>query len=109
CEEVLLASEVPNAMRRAFTQVKNGRPRPVLVEFPVDIFPEEVAEPLAYTPALRAKSGPDARAGADVARLLIDAQRPVLYAGQGVHYAQAWRQLEEPAELLEAPGGAELQ
>ena len=109
CEEVLLASEVPNAMRRAFTQVKNGRPRPVLVEFPVDIFPEEVAEPLAYTPALRAKSGPDARAVADVARLLIDAQRPVIYAGQGVHYAQAWRQLRELAELLEAPVTTSLQ
>src|SRR6201982_9104 len=62
CEEVLPASEVPNAMRRAFTQVRNGRPRPVLVEFPVDIFPEEVAEPLTYRPALRTRSGPDPRA-----------------------------------------------
>jgi thiamine pyrophosphate-dependent acetolactate synthase large subunit-like protein len=109
CEEVLLASEVPNAMRRAFTQVKNGRPRPVLVEFPVDIFPEEVAEPLAYRPALRTRSGPDARAVAEVARVLVDAQRPVIYAGQGVHYAQAWRQLRELAELLEAPVTTSLQ
>ena len=37
---------VPEAMRRAFTQVKNGRPRPVLVEFPVDVFQEDVPEPL---------------------------------------------------------------
>ncbi|HXJ77130.1 MAG TPA: thiamine pyrophosphate-requiring protein [Candidatus Methylomirabilis sp.] len=109
CEEVLLAAEVPNAMRRAFTQVKNGRPRPVLVEFPVDIFPEEVAEPLAYTPTLRARSGPDPRAVAEVARVLVDAQRPVIYAGQGVHYAQAWRQLRELAELLEAPVTTSLQ
>jgi acetolactate synthase I/II/III large subunit len=109
CEEVLLASEVPNAMRRAFTQVKNGRPRPVLVEFPVDIFPEEVAEPLAYRPALRTRSAPDARAVAEVARVLVDAERPVIYAGQGVHYAQAWRQLRELAELLEAPVTTSLQ
>jgi thiamine pyrophosphate-dependent acetolactate synthase large subunit-like protein len=109
CEEVLLASEVPNAMRRAFTQVKNGRPRPVLVEFPVDIFPEEVAEPLAYKPALRARSGPDARAVAEVARVLVDAERPVIYAGQGVHYAQAWSQLRQLAELLEAPVTTSLQ
>src|SRR5207253_2791988 len=40
CEQVTLAGEIPNIMRRAFTQVKNGRPRPVLVEVPVDIFQE---------------------------------------------------------------------
>src|SRR5215471_20157803 len=109
CEEVLLAGEVPHAMRRAFTQVKNGRPRPVLVEIPVDLFGEEVPEPLAYRPALRARSGPDSRAVAEVARVLVDAQRPVIYAGQGVHYAQAWRQLRELAELLEAPVTTSLQ
>ncbi|HET6319772.1 MAG TPA: thiamine pyrophosphate-dependent enzyme, partial [Chloroflexota bacterium] len=31
------------------------------------------------------------------------AERPVIYAGQGVHYAKAWKQLKELAELLEAP------
>src|SRR6266498_4727942 len=44
CEQVTLAGEVPNAMRRAFTQVKNGRPRPVLVETPLDIFQEDVPD-----------------------------------------------------------------
>src|SRR6266705_6968514 len=41
-EQVILPSSVPDAMRRAFTQVKNGRPRPVLVELPVDVMREEV-------------------------------------------------------------------
>src|SRR5262249_6830501 len=109
CEQVMLAAEIPNAMRRAFTQVKNGRPRPVLVEVPVDLFQEDVAEPIAYKPALRTRTGPDPRAVADVARVLVDAERPVLYAGQGVHYAQAWRQLRELAELLEAPVTTSLQ
>src|SRR2546425_12911846 len=36
-EQVILPQHVPDAMRRAFTQVKNGRPRPVLVEIPVDV------------------------------------------------------------------------
>jgi acetolactate synthase I/II/III large subunit len=109
CEEVLLASEVPNAMRRAFTQVKNGRPRPVLVEFPVDLFQEDVAEPLAYKPTLRTRSAPDPQAVTEVARVLIGAERPVIYAGQGVHYARAWRELRELAELLEAPVTTSLQ
>jgi thiamine pyrophosphate-dependent acetolactate synthase large subunit-like protein len=109
CEQVTLAGEVPNVMRRAFTQVKNGRPRPVLVEVPIDIFQEEVPEPLVYKPALRTRTAPDPQAISDVARVLLDAQRPVIYAGQGVHYARAWRQLGELAELLEAPVTTSLQ
>ena len=109
CEQVTLAGEVPNAMRRAFTQVKNGRPRPVLVETPLDIFQEDVPEPLAYKPALRTRTAPDPQAVAEVARVLVDAQRPVIYAGQGVHYARAWDPLRELAELLEAPVTTSLQ
>lgn len=41
-EQVTLASVVPDALRRAFTQAKNGRPRPTLVEIPTDVFAETV-------------------------------------------------------------------
>jgi acetolactate synthase I/II/III large subunit len=109
CEQVTLAGEIPNVMRRAFTQVKNGRPRPVLVEVPVDVFQEDVAEPLIYRPALRTRTGPDSAAVAEVARVLVEAERPVIYAGQGVHYARAWSALRELAELLEAPVTTSLQ
>ncbi len=37
------------------------------------------------------------------AAALIAAQRPLLYVGQGVHYAKAWPELLKVAELLEAP------
>jgi acetolactate synthase-1/2/3 large subunit len=46
---------------------------------------------------------PDPTAVAEVARALVRAERPVILAGQGVHYAKAWPQLKELAELLEAP------
>src|SRR5213082_2623186 len=102
-EQVTCGDAVPDAMRRAFTQVRNGRPRPVLVEFPTDVLAEEVPEPLSYQPSPRTRGGPDPDAVAEVAQLLVDAQRPVIYAGQGVHYARAWAALRELAELLEAP------
>src|SRR6185503_1579536 len=95
CEQVVVGDAVPDAMRRAFTQVRNGRPRPVLVEVPVDIFQEDVPEPLVYKPALRTRVAPDPKAVSEVARVLVDAQRPVIYAGQGVHYARGWKQLRE--------------
>ena len=109
CEQVTLAGEIPNIMRRAFTQVRNGRPRPVLVEVPVDIFQEDVAEPLDYQPALRTRTAPDPAAVVEAARVLVEAERPVIYAGQGVHYARAWSALRELAELLEAPVTTSLQ
>src|SRR5437660_6619085 len=108
-EQVIMPQHVPDAMRRAFTQVKNGRPRPVLVEIPVDVMREEVPDGWTYTPAPRLRVAPDPRAVTDVAAALVAAERPVIYAGQGVHYAKAWTQLRELAELLEAPVTTSLQ
>jgi thiamine pyrophosphate-dependent acetolactate synthase large subunit-like protein len=102
-EQVPEAEFVPDIMRRAFTQVRNGRPRPVLVEFPGDIMADEVPEPLKYRPAPRMRSGPDPADVARAAEMLVTAERPVIYAGQGVHYARAWQSLRALAELLEAP------
>src|SRR5689334_20176915 len=88
-DQVPDARAVPEVMRRAFTQVRNGRPRPVLVEIPIDVMAEEAPEPLDYRPVPRLRSGPDPRDVESVARVLLAAERPVIYAGQGVHYAKA--------------------
>jgi acetolactate synthase-1/2/3 large subunit len=109
CEQVVMADAIPDALRRAFTQARNGRPRPALVELPADVLAEEVPAPLAYRPALRVRSAPDPADVARVADALVRAERPVLYAGQGVHYAEAWDALRELAELLEAPVTTSLQ
>src|SRR5439155_6178724 len=91
CEQVTVADAVPDAMRRAFTQVRNGRPRPVLVEIPTDVMAEEVPEPLTYAPVPRARYTPDPHAVAEVADRLVKSEHPLIYSGQGVHYAQAWQ------------------
>ncbi|MBO0875606.1 MAG: thiamine pyrophosphate-requiring protein, partial [Pseudonocardia sp.] len=102
-EPVVSAAEVPNVLRRAFTRLRSGRGGPVLVEIPIDLWHEEVPEPLRYTPVQRVRYGPDPADVRRAATLLAEADRPVIYAGQGVHYAEAWDQLRELAELLAAP------
>ena len=102
CEQVTMPEAVPEAMRRAFTQVRNGRPRPVLVEFPSDLFAEEISDSFDPTPVPKVRYGPDSASIETVAEALLDAECPVIYAGQGVHYAQAWNSLKELAELLGA-------
>ncbi len=102
-EQVTVAHATVEAMRRAFTQVRNGRPGPVLVEFPTDVLREEIGDNLDYQPVPRLKSGPDPQSVSKIAEALVAAARPIIVAGQGVHYAKAWPQLKALAELLEAP------
>ncbi len=90
------------AIRRAFAAVRNGRPRPALVEIPADISTAEIEE-FEYEPVQRVRYGPDPADVERAADMLVAAERPVLYAGQGVHYAKAWDALKELAELLESP------
>ncbi len=104
-EQVTVPSAVPDAMRRAFTQAKNGRMGPAMVEVPVDLWNEEVPEPLVYEKTQRLRVGPDPKNVSEVAAALVAAERPVIYAGQGILYAKAWTQLQTLAELLEAPVG----
>ena len=103
CEQVTLPEAVPEALRRAFTQARNGRPRPALVEFPSDLFGEEIPDSFDPGPVPTTRYGPDSASIAAAADALLEAECPVIYAGQGVHYAQAWDLLKDLAELLAAP------
>ena len=107
-QQLIQARDLVPTMRRAFNLARNGRPRPALVEFPQDILTEECPEPLNYTPSRPLRSGPDPEAVESAAEALVHSQRPVLFAGQGVHYARAWEALRSLAELLAAPVATSL-
>tara|TARA_B100000676_G_C18069973_1_gene843609 strand:+ start:576 stop:2204 length:1629 start_codon:yes stop_codon:yes gene_type:complete len=102
-EPVTNVQDIPDIMRRAFTQLRNGRGRPVLIEVPTDIFGEDFEGEIDYTPVYTTRSGPDPDAVKNAATILMKAKRPVIYAGQGVHYAEAWPQLKELALLIGSP------
>ena len=108
-EPVTNVQDIPDIMRRAFTQLRNGRGRPVLIEVPTDVFSEEFKGEIDYTPVYSTRSGPDPEAVKAAAKRLRSAKRPLIYAGQGVHYAEAWTQLKELAELLGAPTTTSLE
>src|SRR5438046_9336584 len=94
-EPINIAAEVGNIFRRAFTKLKNGRGGPVIVEIPADMWNEAVPEPLNSNPALRTRYGADPAHVKDTAALMVAAKRPLIYAGQGVHYAKAGPQLSK--------------
>jgi thiamine pyrophosphate-dependent acetolactate synthase large subunit-like protein len=101
-EPITSAKEIPNIFRRAFQNLRSGRGGPVLVEIPADLWSEEV-DPKDYIAPQRIRTGTDLSAVAEAARQLVAAKRPVIYAGQGVHWAEAWTELKELAELLAIP------
>ena len=101
-EWVALPAELPNVMRRAFSRLRNGRGGPAIVEVPTDLWHEEIGD-LDYSPVLRARAAPDPADVRRAAALILAATRPVIYAGTGIHWAEAWPELRRFAELLGAP------
>jgi len=94
---------IPELMRRAFAQLRNGKPGPVLLELPRDVGAGELDAAPEYTPARGYRSAGDPADVAAAAQLLLDARRPVLHIGHGVLWARATDELRQLAELVQAP------
>ena len=103
-DQVNMIERIPEMMRRAFSQIRMGRPGPVLLEIPSDVlrgdFPDDL---MSYTPVTPRVSSGDPDDVREAARMLMSAKRPVIQAGQGVLYAEAWDELLELAELTQTP------
>ena len=103
-DQVNMIERIPEMMRRAFSQIRMGRPGPVLLEIPSDVlrgdFPDDL---MSYTPVTPRVSSGDPDDVREAARMLLSAKRPVIQAGQGVLYAEAWDELLELAELTQTP------
>ncbi|MBV9247959.1 MAG: thiamine pyrophosphate-requiring protein [Acetobacteraceae bacterium] len=101
-EPLVIASEISNVMRRAFSNLRNGRSGPAIVEIPTDMWNEDIGT-LEYTTVTRTRYAPDPADVRKAAAAILAAKRPVIYAGTGVQWAEAWPQLRTFAELLGAP------
>jgi acetolactate synthase-1/2/3 large subunit len=102
CGRALKVEEIPLLLQQAFTQLKNGRPGPVEIEVPFDIWADkaemsmpavEVIPPAPPVPG-------DIKKAAD---LLGNATRPLILAGGGAAKADISGEITQLAELLKAP------
>src|SRR5512144_1922204 len=96
------ADLVPDYARRAFTQLRSGRPGPVLLIVPRDLGEYDEDEH-PYSAVKGWRSGPDPDDVRTAARLLLEASDPLLYVGEGVLYADATSELRQLAELAQVP------
>ena len=104
---VMQAAEIPRAIKEAFYIASTGRPGPVLVDIPKDvllnetaefIYPDEVELP-GYKPTLEGHPAQIQKA----ARLIAEAERPIILAGHGIIISRAYQEVLELAEKAQIP------
>jgi len=99
-------NEIANTLKKAFHLAKSGRPGPVLVDIPKDVsnqkatfsYPSSVSV-RSYHPSQHGEVGQIKQA----AQMLLEAKRPMIYAGGGVILSDASKQLTELVRLLGYP------
>jgi acetolactate synthase-1/2/3 large subunit len=98
------AADLPRIMERAFHLAETGRPGPVLVDIPMDVFSADLPiDAFQKVPARIARPGIDPDTAELIVETLARAERPVLYAGGGVLSSRATAELAALAEALELP------
>ncbi len=102
---VMSSADLASTIREAFYIAQEGRPGPVLVDVPRDV-QLEMAEP--EFPEVLAVPRPQAQPETlervqDAARLINEAQRPVIISGHGIHSSGAYAELKALAESTGIP------
>jgi acetolactate synthase-1/2/3 large subunit len=98
------AEDLPRVMERAFHLAQSGRPGPVLVDVPMDLFSADLpSDAFQKMPAEIARTTIDEATARRIAEALAGAERPVIYAGGGVLSARATDELAALAVALDVP------
>jgi len=103
---VLDVDSLANTVKEAFHLARTGRPGPVLIDVPRDIFmeptefhyPSKVDLP-GYKPILQGHPTQIKK----TAKLINEAQRPLIIAGRGVIISGAYAELKQLAEMAQIP------
>jgi acetolactate synthase-1/2/3 large subunit len=103
---VMDAADIPRVIKEAFHIASTGRPGPVLIDIPKDVltdeaefvYPDTVDLP-GYKPNMEGHPAQIRRA----ARLIAQSNRPVILAGHGIIFSNAFDELRELAEKAQVP------
>ncbi len=101
---------VPLMVRQAWKTMVTGRPGPVVLDVPFDVFMEAAAEeapkPQEWSANISSRCGADPEGVVKAVDMLLAAERPAIIVGQGVRYGGACEELLRLAERLQIPVAA---
>ena len=103
---VMNASEIAGTIKEAFYLASTGRPGPVLVDIPKDVFVEKAEFEYPETvnlPNYDVPQGADPEQVQEAVQLIKEAQKPLILAGHGVIISRAYDELMELAEKAQIP------
>ena len=103
---VMSAADLAPTIREAFRVAQEGRPGPVLIDIPRDVQLEEadfVGYPALPEPEPEPLTAATREQVTKAARLINQAERPVLIAGHGILTSHAWAELKTLAETTGIP------
>ncbi|MGQ9608362.1 MAG: thiamine pyrophosphate-binding protein [bacterium] len=99
-ESIHKAEDIPNAIKRIFTALRTGRPRPAFIEICSDALTEETNSCIPEYVNIPFSDNIDVDT---IHELISSSEKIVIIAGSGIHHAKANAELQELAELLYAP------
>ena len=98
---------LPDILDKAFRLAESGRPGPVLIDVPMDMFSRKIEADLfarTYKDAHETmRPALDPAAAKAIAQKLVKAKNPLIHAGGGILLAQASEELAALAEFLDIP------
>ena len=98
------AEEIPEMMREAFYLMREGKPGPVLIDFPLDVQMGELEFDIeSYEPKEINKVMPDPEKIEKAIEMLSEAENPLIIMGGGVRLAEAEEALIRFAEEYQLP------
>ena len=109
-ELIMHPDDIPMAVRQAFHIATTGRPGPVLLDVPKDVLQNTMTwtwptdeEVIASLPGYKPTTKGHPKMIKEAAKLILAAEKPLLYIGGGVLKARAADVVRELAELLQIP------
>jgi acetolactate synthase-1/2/3 large subunit len=103
---VMRADELGQTIREAFHIARTGRPGPVLIDIPKDVYTEigeYNPESSINLPGYKVPGKADESQVDAAAELINNAERPVILAGHGVVLSRSFDELKEFAEKAQVP------
>ncbi|EKD63643.1 MAG: hypothetical protein ACD_51C00240G0006 [uncultured bacterium] len=101
------ARDIPQVMKEAFYIAKNGRPGPVHIDIPTNVFKQQV-DSFNYSekinlPGFKIPAGTDDKTVTEVVNLIKNSQKPVIICGHGAIISRAEKELRELAVRSHIP------
>ena len=97
------SDQIPSLLKEAFRLAPSGRPGPVLLDIPMDIQRQDIPMDIIEPPEIRTDVFTDDAFFNQLVQSLLQAKKPLILAGGGIHSARALSLFRQFVDLVQLP------